>query len=86
MSVRRNVQQSLGPPPAAEGPSKGSDNRSDEDANRERVFLLERDERLEIAERKQRSFFNRMFGEALVKSCLKETCFQCSSLQWGSTI
>ena len=55
-----------GRPQRPRGPQRvpPNDNRSDEDANRERVFLLERDERLEIAQRKQRSFFNRMFGEA----------------------
>ena len=61
----------------ARGPQRvpPNDNRSDEDANRERVFLLERDERLEIAQRKQRSFFNRMFGEARRKELSKGNVF-----------
>ena len=41
-----------------------NDNRSDDDANRERVLLLERDERLEVAERQRQSFLNKLQLEA----------------------
>ena len=51
------------------------DNCSDEDSNRQRVFLLEQDERLEIPKCKQQSFFNRMFGEAHRKQLSKGNVF-----------
>ena len=48
-----------------------NDNRSDDDANRERVLLLERDERLEVAERKRQSFLNKLQLEARRKQLSK---------------
>ena len=48
-----------------------NDNRSDEDANRQRVLLLERDDRLEVAERKRQSFLNKLQLEARRKQLSK---------------
>ena len=48
--------------PQRHGPSQRlppNDNRTDEDANRERVILLERDDRIGMAERKRQSFLNK---------------------------
>ena len=48
-----------------------NDNRTDEDANRERVILLERDDRLGMAERKRQSFLNKLQLEARRKELAK---------------
>ena len=52
-----------------------NDNRSDEDANRERVILLERDDRLEMAERKRQSFLNKLQLEARRKELAQGNVF-----------
>ena len=60
--------------PQRQGPPQRlppSDNRTDEDANRERVILLERDDRLGMAERKRQSFLNKLQLEARRKELAK---------------
>ena len=59
--------QRQGPPPRL----PPNDNRTDEDANRERVILLERDDRLGMAERKRQSFLNKLQLEARRKELAK---------------
>ena len=60
--------------PQRQGPPQRlppNDNRTDEDANRERVILLERDDRLGMAERKRQSFLNKLQLEARRKELAK---------------